>query len=287
MSALASCGHNRANSFDAPKARRKLVASVALTDTSLALSPGFASGLFYWHTARIEEPWRAGGRGSSTRAQSPPHSVWGDREAAVRSMLSLILWRLSNALVHAKASAAHRCAMGELVMRTDDRPLGACGKSRRVGALTLCLNRAAPCPSNASAKARHGGRARNDRKATRSGKHRGRHRCGARSRCAKAGISRGGGRLELCSQPHESGARWWMCPASSLWHRPAPLLPRRSRERSGYRRGRRTVAAARVAAQPTGFTPNASTNAFSTAALSTVPRCSFMNSRAAAKLPNL
>jgi hypothetical protein len=83
---------------------------------------------------------------------------------------------------------------------------------RRVGALILCLNQAAPCPSNAGAKARHGGRPRNDRKATRSGKHRGRHRCGARSRCAKAGISRGGGRLELCSQPHESGARWWMCP---------------------------------------------------------------------------
>src|ERR1700732_4667379 len=62
MSALASCGHNRANSFDAPKARRKLVTSVALTDTSLALSPGFASGLFYSHTARIEEPRRAGGR---------------------------------------------------------------------------------------------------------------------------------------------------------------------------------------------------------------------------------
>jgi hypothetical protein len=83
---------------------------------------------------------------------------------------------------------------------------------RRVGALTLCLNQAVPCPSNASAKARHGGRARNDRKATRSGKHRGRHRCGARNRCAKADISRGRGRLELCSQPHESGAQWWMCP---------------------------------------------------------------------------
>ena len=74
--------------------------------------------------------------------------------------------------------------------------------------------------------------------------------------------------------------------ASSLWHRPAPLLPRRSRDRSGYRRGRRTVAVTRVAAHPTGFTPNVSTNAFSTAVLSTVPRCSFMNSRAAAKLPN-
>src|ERR1700738_2131016 len=117
MSALASCGHNRANSFDAPKARRKLVTSVALTDTSLALSPGFASGLFYWHTARIEEPWRAGGRGSSTRAQSPPHSVWGDREAAVRSLLSLILWRLSNALVTYKveASSATQPSLGRRI----------------------------------------------------------------------------------------------------------------------------------------------------------------------------
>ena len=112
MSALASCGHNRANSFDAPKARRKLVTSVALTDTSLALSPGFASGLFSFVHARIEEHWRAGGS-ISTRAQSPPHSVWGDREAAVPSMLSLILWRLSNALVHAKAgSRADSCYFG-------------------------------------------------------------------------------------------------------------------------------------------------------------------------------
>jgi hypothetical protein len=50
MSALASCGHNRANSLDASKARRKLVTSVALTDTSLALSPGLASGLFFIRT---------------------------------------------------------------------------------------------------------------------------------------------------------------------------------------------------------------------------------------------
>src|SRR6202048_3101405 len=61
MSALASCGHNRANSFDAPKARRKLVTSVALTDTSLALSPGFASGLFSFARRELKEPWRAGG----------------------------------------------------------------------------------------------------------------------------------------------------------------------------------------------------------------------------------
>jgi hypothetical protein len=104
MSALASCGHNRANSLDAPKARRKLVTSVALTDTSLALSPGLASGLFLFAHSTNRRAL-AGWGSSSTRAQSPPHSVWGDREAAVPSMLSLILWRLSNALVHAKAGS--------------------------------------------------------------------------------------------------------------------------------------------------------------------------------------
>jgi len=116
MSALASCGHNRANSFDAPKARRKLVTSVALTDTSLALSPGFASGLFLFAHSTNRRAL-AGWGSSSTRAQSPPHSVWGDREAAVRSMLSLILWRLSNALVTYKveASSATQPSLGRRI----------------------------------------------------------------------------------------------------------------------------------------------------------------------------
>src|SRR6202047_4594366 len=87
---------------------------VGRTDRHLMGSPKprLRVGAFFIRTPRIERAL-AGWGSSSTRAQSPPHSVWRDREAAVPSMLSLILWRLSNALVHAKAgSRADSCYFG-------------------------------------------------------------------------------------------------------------------------------------------------------------------------------
>ena len=79
---------------------------VGRTDRHLMGSPKprLRVGAFFICTPRIVRAL-AGWGSSSTRAQSPPHSVWRDREAAVPSMLSLILWRLSNALVHAKAGS--------------------------------------------------------------------------------------------------------------------------------------------------------------------------------------